>query len=151
MALRLAAEEYERKEAARIEAERVKREASIEKRQIQHETKTVLGELAESAEDELDLGFDEGIDVEQLDLLTAPSAAGDLPKPAVTTRPPDAKPALSNAAVAVKKVAGRLKRSARQRAARQRQKRAWAVQEAKKPARSQAPRASRTRSGGKVC
>lgn len=124
-AVQRAADEWEAKEAARRAEEAAKLATSIEKRQLAHETVTVLRELEGQEPEVVD---DEGDEDEA-------RAAGSEPEaPAVEpSTEPVAK--LSRAElkkpVPVKKVKGRPKRSKRQREARKRQKLAWARQEAR--------------------
>lgn len=133
----LAQEEAEwlARETERRREEDAKRAADIAKRQLDHETKTVLGEvgpeLALEGEDEDTLDMD-------LDLEDALKAPGDSAATADGESAPAKEPApavkLSLAELKqprpVKKGPGRPKRSKRQREARKRQKRAWARQEA---------------------
>lgn len=118
--LQAAAEEYERKENERREREKAELATSIEKRQLKHETVTVLRELggSEPDEDDIEMPEDGGDGSEEVPAqVTEPMAKlsrSELKKPAPVKAGP-----------------GRPKRSKRQRDARARQKRAWAVQEAR--------------------
>lgn len=116
--------EWQAKEDARRAAEKAKVVASIDKRQLAHETRIVMEELGgEGDAEELDdaQGVDEDASVE------APAPASDLA--AEPTRERLTRDELKRPAP-VKKGPGRPKRSKRQLEARRRQKRAWARQEA---------------------
>ena len=119
LAALLAQEEADwlQRENERREEEAKKRAATIERKSLQHETVTVLRELEKQGGDDEDEAEAEAAEeTEAAAAAPAPKLSkADLKKP----RP-------------VKKVgSGRPKRSKRQRDARKRQKRAWAVQEAR--------------------
>lgn len=121
---------WEEQENVRREEEAKKRAASIEKRAIAHETVTVLRELeASGAPEPDDDGEDEDVEDSELEEAETDAAAASkaADEPAVRlTR------AQLKAPVPVKKKgSGRPKRSKRQRDARKRQKKAWAVAEAR--------------------
>lgn len=123
-----AAAKWEREENERREEEARRRAADIERRQLKHETVTVMRELAAKGaasdpdDDEMDMDGDDREEPE----TEAPEAPEAAPEPALKlTRAELKQPA------PVKKGPGRPKRSKRQRDARKRQKKAWAVQEAR--------------------
>jgi hypothetical protein len=115
----LAAEAHARKVDAEMEAERLKREAFNARKDLQHETRIVMSELGDDDEEEAMEMPDDGSESEVL-----------LDEPAPALGPEPARPINLKAPVPVKKGPGRPKRSARQRDARKRQKRAWVRQEA---------------------
>jgi hypothetical protein len=103
-----------------------KRNASIERRQLQHETRIVMDEVVVDADaDVSELGSDLEVEAE-LDENDVSEEAVEMPAASEVAAPIDLK-----APAPVKKGPGRPKRSERQRRARERQKRAWARQEAK--------------------
>lgn len=112
-------EAHDRKVAEMIEAERVKREADIAKRQLKHEVRLVMDEVPE---DEATIDdSDAGEEAVPMPVAVAPSEAPSEPERPINLKAP----------APVKKGPGRPKRSLRQRTARTRQKLAWARQEAK--------------------
>lgn len=113
-------EQWQRQEEARRVEEKAKLEASIEKRQLAHETRIVMDEMAAQGEvDDEDEDEDESEEAEH----EPPEASEPAPAPRLSL-------AELKKPRPVKKGPGRPKRSKRQREARKRQKRAWARQEA---------------------
>lgn len=115
------ANERERKLTEEQAADAARRAADIEKRQLKHEVRVVMSELGDDDAEEAAEMPDDGSESQSVRLGEGVSEAPE----AEPARPVNLKEP-----VPVKKGPGRPKRSARQRRARERQKRAWARQEA---------------------
>lgn len=120
-----AAAKWEREENERRAEDARRLAAKIDKRQLQHETVTVMRELAAEGGAEDEVGMPDDGSEETASVAASPLLEASTEPLAKLTRGELKLPA------PVKKGPGRPKRSKRQRDARKRQKRAWAVQEAR--------------------